>query len=170
MLRARGIALLSDWGLSQLFNIRYLSSGFERGYKQEERENTHFYFCDFGKCCKAAVLWVTASLYKVVLRITHSGRSNFMFLLPVVLKPLRLLFKREQSVLHTTCVLLWSSHVCISNVSFPQMEKFGESITMAAPWSALQYLHSLALLDAEPAPDMPAVLVSLGDLPFIRLS
>lgn len=89
-----------------MFNIRYLSSGFERGYKQEERENTQFYFFDFGKCWKAAVLQIIVSLYKVVLRITHSGRSSFTFLLPVVLKQLRLLFNREQSVLHTTCATL----------------------------------------------------------------
>lgn len=41
---------------------------------------------------------------------------------------------------------------------------------MAVQRSALQGHHSLALLVAEPAPNVPAVLVSLGDLPFIRLS
>lgn len=40
MLWAREIVVLSDWGLGHLFSIMYLSSGFERGYKQEEMENT----------------------------------------------------------------------------------------------------------------------------------
>ena len=50
------------------------------------------------------------------------------------------------------------------------MEKLAVSVTVAVQGSALWYLYSLALLDAEPAPDVPAALVSLGDLPFIRLS
>ena len=50
------------------------------------------------------------------------------------------------------------------------MEKLGVSIMVAVQGSALWYLYSLALLDAEPALDVPAALVSLGDLPFIRLS
>lgn len=34
----------------------------------------------------------------MVLRSTHSSRSSFMFLLPAVLKQLRLLLNREQAV------------------------------------------------------------------------
>lgn len=90
--------MLPDWGLSQVFCIRYLSSSFERWCKQEGRENAQFYFCDFGKRWKTAVLWIIVSLYKAVLRTTHSSRSSFMFLLPVVLKQLMLLFNREQAV------------------------------------------------------------------------
>lgn len=52
------------------------------------------------------LLSIIVSLFKVVLRITHSSRSTFMFLLHVVLKQLRLLFNREQSLLHTTCAAL----------------------------------------------------------------
>lgn len=99
---ARGTELLSDRGLSQLFNIKYLSSGFERGYKQEERENAQFCFFDFGKCWKAVVLQIIIGLFKVVLRITHSGRSSFMFLLPVVLKQLQATFWQRT----TTCAAL----------------------------------------------------------------
>jgi len=50
------------------------------------------------------------------------------------------------------------------------MEKLGESVMVAVQGSALWYLHSLALLHTELAPDVPAALVSLGDLPFVRLS
>ena len=52
----------------------------------------------------------------------------------------------------------------------PSNEKLGESALVAVQGSALWYLHSLALLDAEPAWDVPVALVSFGDLPFIRLS
>lgn len=49
------------------------------------------------------------------------------------------------------------------------MDKLGESIMVAVQGSALWYLHGLALLDAETVPDVPAALVCLGDLSFIRL-
>lgn len=62
------------------------------------------------------LLSIIVSLFKVVLRITHSSRSTFMFLLPVVLKQLRLLFNREQSLLHTTCAALKLTCVDLQHV------------------------------------------------------
>lgn len=164
--------MLSDWGLSQVFNIKYLSSSFER-CKQEGRENAQFYFWDFGKCWKTAVLWIIVSPCKVVLRTTHSSRSSFVFLLPVVLKQLRLLFNREQAVcvahnMHATLkpmFVVFKDLPCVvssNGKTWGINHGGGSRICLMVP--------SQPLLDAKPALDVPAALVSLGDLPFIRLS
>lgn len=161
--------MLSDWGLSQVFNIRYLSSSFERRCKQEGRENAQFYFWDFGKCWKPAVLWIVASPYKVVLRTAYSGRCSFMFLLPVVLKQLRLHFNREQAVrvahnmhggLKLMCIVYKDLHCVVPSSGKTGGINHGGTYGTFTAWLCWM---------PKPAPDVPAALVSLGDLPFIRL-